>query len=302
MNMRTKIFILLVVSAVALFSCEKYIPVDLPGPEKLLQVNALMTTGDTLHFVYAGISTHKEVTRLESGRMECWVNGRLVATSDTLERASKAYTQNVFRFKADFKAGDEIRIVVESDGMRAEATTVAPDAPILAGVDTVHLKKKTSKGEYYKTLGLGVHVKDNPDEKNYYMLQVWRFGGSYNSQLEIDNSSEPLLNSGLNTDYNGGASSSDNYFSNGYNIFTDKGFEGGSHIFRISLSSGFSSGVTVRLLALDRKTYNYINAVWFEQADISSLTFFTPKPYPTNVTGDGLGLVSVMTSADFKID
>ena len=298
MNMRAKIFILLVASTLSLFSCEKYIPVDLPGPEKLLLVNALMSTGDTLHSVYAGISTHKEVTRLESGRMECWVNGLLVATSDSLERPSKAYNHNVFRFKADFKPGDEVRIVVESDGMRAEATTVVLDAPVLAGVDTVHLKKRSSKGDIYKTLGMGVHVKDNPDEKNYYMLQVWWFGKSYSRLLEIDNSSEPLLNSGININYD----KSDNYFANEYNIFTDKGFEGGSHIFRISLASGYLSGVTVRLLALDRKAYNYINAVWFEQAEISSLNFFTPKPYPTNVTGDGIGLVSVMTSTDFKID
>lgn len=296
--MRTKIFILLVASAVTLFSCEKYIPVDLPGPEKLLLVNALMSTGDTLHSVYAGISTHEKAVALESGRMECWVNGKLVTSSDKLEDAGSAMYHKRFRFRTDFKAGDEVRIVVEADGMRAEATTVASDAPVLAGVDTVHLKKRSSKGDIYKTLGLGVHVKDKPDEKNYYMLQVWWFGKSYSRLLEIDNSSEPLLNSGININYD----KSDNYFANEYNIFTDKGFEGGSHIFKISLTESFSSAVTVRLLALDRKTYNYINTAWFEEADLSALTFFVDKPYPTNVTGDGIGLVSVMTSTDFKID
>ena len=302
MNMRAKIFILLVASTLLLFSCEKYIPVNLPGPEKLLLVNALMSTGDTLHSVYAGISTHEKAVELESGRMECWVNGKLVASSDKLEDAGSTIYHKRFRFKADFKAGDEVRIVVESDGMRAEATSVAPDAPVLAGVDTVHLKKRSSKGDIYKTLGMGVHVKDRPDEKNYYMLQVWRFGESYSRLLVIDNSSEPLLNSGLNINFDGNDPSPSNYFANRYNIFTDKGFEGGSHIFRISLTESFSSAVTVRLLALDRKTYNYINTAWFEEADLSALTFFVDKPYPTNVIGDGIGLVSVMTSTDFKID
>ena len=60
--------------------------------------------------------------------------------------------------------------------------------------------------------------------------------------------------------------------------------------------------VTVRLLALDGKTYNYINTAWFDDSDLADWLFFVDKPYPTNVIGDGIGLVSVMTSSDYKID
>lgn len=240
---------------------------------------------------------------MKSGHLECWVNGELVATSDNVEKADGLLYHNVFKFRADFKAGDEVRVVVESEGMRAEATAVALDAPVIAGVDTTHLYKKSSKGsDYIKTLGMGVHVKDKPGEKNYYMLQAWNFGYAYNRQLEIDNSTEPLLNPGINLGYEGGSPSESDYFANGYNIFTDTGFEGGSHIFRISLRRGGLSGVTVRLLALDRQTYNYINAAWFENSDLAGLTFFADKPYPTNVAGDGIGFVSVMTSTDYEID
>lgn len=298
MNMRTKIFILFLVASMAFFSCEEYIPVELPGPERMLLVNALMSTGDTTHTVCVGVSTHEKAEKLKSGHLECWVNGELVATSDNVEKADGLLYHNVFRFRADFEAGDEVRIVVESEGMGAEATTVALDAPVIAGVDTTHLYKKSSKGsDYIKTLGMGVHVKDKPGEKNYYMLQAWNFGYAYNKRLEIDNSSEPLLNPGINLSF-----SESDYFANEYNIFADTGFEGGSHIFKISLLRGGISGVTVRLLALDRKTYNYINAAWFENSDLAGLTFFADKPYPTNVTGDGIGFVSVMTSTDYEID
>lgn len=298
MNMRTKIFILALVASMAFISCEEYIPVDLPGPERMLLVNALMSTGDTTHTVCVGVSTHEKAEELKSGHLECWVNGDLVATSDNVEKADGLLYHNVFRFRADFEAGDEVRIVVESEGMRAEATTVALDAPVIDGVDTTHLNRKSSKGsDYIKTLGMGVHVKDKPGEKNYYMLQAWNFGYAYNKRLEIDNSSEPLLNPGINLSF-----SESDYFANEYNIFTDTGFEGGSHIFKISLLRGGISGVTVRLLALDRQTYNYINAAWFENSDLAGLTFFADKPYPTNVTGDGIGLVSVMTSTDYEID
>lgn len=303
MNMRTKIFILFLVASMAFFSCEEYIPVELPGPERMLLVSALMSTGDTTHAVCVGVSTHEKAEKLKSGHLECWVNGDLVATSDNVEKADGLLYHNVFRFRADFKAGDEVRIVVESDGMRAEATTVALDAPVIDGVDTTHLNRKSSKGsDYIKTLGMGVHVKDKPGEKNYYMLQAWNFGYAYNKQLEIDNSSEPLLNPGINLSYDSGTPSESDYFANGYNIFTDTGFEGDTHIFRISLRRGGLTGVTVRLLALDRKTYNYINAAWFENSDLAGLTFFADKPYPTNVTGDGIGFVSVMTSTDYEID
>ena len=287
----------------AFFSCEEYIPVDLPGSERMLLVNALMSTGDTTHTVCVGVSTHEKADELKSGHLECWVNGKLVAASDNVGEAHGLLYHNVFRFRADFKAGDEVRIVVDSEGMRAEATTVALEAPVLAGVDTTHLHKKSSKGgDYIKTLGMGVHVKDKPGEKNYYMLQAWNFGYAYNKQLEIDNSSEPLLNPGINFSYDGDTPSESDYFANGYNIFTDTGFEGGTHIFKISLRRGGLSGVTVRLLALDCQTYNYINAAWFENSDFAGLTFFADKPYPTNVTGDGIGLVSVMTSTDYEID
>lgn len=303
MNMRTKKLILsLVAASLTLFSCEKYIPVDQPGPEKMLLVNALMSTGDTLHTVYAGISTYEKADRLESGSLECRVNGKLVAATDKLEKTDKAIYHNAFRFRADFKAGDEVSIAVESDGMRAEAKTVVLDEPLLAGVDTMHVYKKDKNGNPYKALGLGVHVKDRPDEKNYYMLQVWESGGSFMRLLEVDNSSEPLLNTGMNLNYDSDDPAPANYFANRYNIFTDKGFEGSSHVFKVSLGRSFRSKVTVRLLALDRKAYNYINAAWFEESDLSALAFFAVKPYPTNVTGDGLGLVSVMTSSDYEIN
>ena len=220
------IFIPFLVASMAFFSCEKYIPVDLPGPERMLLVDALMSTGDTTHTVCVGVSTHEKAEGLKSGHLDCWVNGELVVTSDNVEKADGLLYHNVFRFRADFKAGDKIRIVVESEGMRAEATTVALEAPILAGVDTTHLYKKSSKGsDYIKTLGMGVHVKDKPGEKNYYMLQAWNFGYAYNKQLEIDNTSEPLLNSGIHFGYEEGAPSESDYFANGYNVFTDTGFE-----------------------------------------------------------------------------
>lgn len=300
--MRTKIFILFLVASMAFFSCEEYIPVDLPGPERMLLVNALMSTGDTSHTVCVGVSTHEKAEELKSGHLECWVNGELVATSDNVEEAHGLLYHNVFRFRADFKAGDEVRIVVESEGMRAEATTVALEAPVIAGVDTTYIYKKNKSGNPYKALGMGVRVKDKPGEKNYYMLQVWDFGGSYSRLLDIDNSSEPFLNTGMNLNYDSEDPSPTNYFANKYNIFTDKGFEGGIHVFKVSLNRSLPAKVTVRLLALDRKTYNYINAAWFEETDLSALAFFPGKPYPTNVTGDGIGFVSVMTSTDYEID
>ena len=47
----------------AFISCEEYIPVDLPGPEKMLLVNALMSTGDTTHTVCVGVSTHEKAEK-----------------------------------------------------------------------------------------------------------------------------------------------------------------------------------------------------------------------------------------------
>jgi hypothetical protein len=288
----------LLIASIVAVSCEEYIPVNLSGPEKMLVVNALMSTGDTVHTVYAGISLHSETKRLDSGHLECWVNGSLSAMSDTLVRKNGTVYHNAFLFKADFEAGDEVVVVVEAGGMRAEAKTTAPGAPVLAAVDTVHMARTTSDGDVAETLGLGIHVKDRPVEKNYYMLQAWGRGGNSGQLLEMDNSMDPLLNSGLKVNYGEGP----DFFSNGYNIFTDEGFEGKTHIFKVSVSKGWHNGVKVRLLALDRNTYEYINSVWFEESGFKASYLLADKPYPANVTGDGIGLVSVMTSCDYLID
>lgn len=82
----------MLVTSLALFSCEKYIPVEFTGPEKMLVVNALMATGDTLHTVYAGVSTYEKTYPLESGSLECWVNGKLAATVDKPEKSDRTIT------------------------------------------------------------------------------------------------------------------------------------------------------------------------------------------------------------------
>ncbi len=69
----------------AFISCEEYIPVDLPGPEKMLLVNALMSTGDTTHTVCVGVSTHEKAEKLKSGHLECWVNGEKLLYASGLE-------------------------------------------------------------------------------------------------------------------------------------------------------------------------------------------------------------------------
>lgn len=121
-----------------LYSCEnplEYRPAD--KSDKLI-VNALMDACDTLHFVQLGISKTSRVAEVSGAELKCFVNGVLAAQTADLQEGRLS-------FKADFQAGDRLRLEVKADGrFSASAEMTVPGQPVIKNVRT----EKVSRMEF----------------------------------------------------------------------------------------------------------------------------------------------------------
>ena len=213
----------------------------------------------------------------------------------------------------------------------ASITSVDTATVMRASDDGDEMQKKT---HYYVTL------KDRPGEADYYRITaayegtvfVGKTSEHYTEHrtgdklfgdfryIALDNTSEPLLNKKIRLGMEDG-DTGNNYYDNEYNIFTDNTFADGKYTLSLyssyikylrplpSESFGYSpqdytpmrkGKVIIRLLSMDRDTYNYINDYEFDASEQSGWMFFPEIPYPSNVSG-GTGLVSVVTPYDYEI-
>ena len=70
------------IAAMMSVACEEYIDLRREGPEKMLVVNGNLVAGDTLHTVFLTWGMYDDVKPVESAHLECYVNGKLVASTD----------------------------------------------------------------------------------------------------------------------------------------------------------------------------------------------------------------------------
>ncbi len=334
--------IIFAVAALVTAGCERYIDLSAVGPERLLVINGNLVSGDTLHTVYLSWSMFNEVKPVEEAHLECYVNGVLADSSDDV-REPKRFSSDVgeVRFKAEFKAGDEVRVRVTAGECEAESVSVVPAAPSITAVDTSGFNAYTDDGDEVDYYMSRVALRDVPGEKNYYRMTMQIVSDFYASkvnpdydgckdgqflctvsnEIKFDNTYENLLHRKINIGMDGDSPSydGDNYYSNKFNIFTDQTFSDGEYVLKIAFPkgglynyypNGWSSDkftpvqcrrIRFRVLSMSRSSYTYMNDYTFDLSDQSDWTVIGDIPYPSNVKG-GTGMVSVMTPADFEIN
>lgn len=328
--------IVLIAVMAALASCERYIDLSETGPENLLIANANLVAGDTLHSVYLGLSRFNETRPVSSAHLVCFVNGNKVAEADDLISHSFSYYVRELQFKADFSAGDEVKLSIDADGCHVESVSIVPETPVIASVDTSTVRRKADDGEVRDFSLYEVELQDVKGMENFYRFRMslhstgkvgWVHPGLEDEyhvgdtidvvtkDIDIDNSMEPLLRKNINL---GGGDSDDswNYYNNRYNIFTDNSFADGSHVFNLitaanrdlnSFRYGFvlsemrpleEREMEISVLSMSRPSYIYMNDYMFDQSDQGSWTIVGEIPYPSNVSG-GTGMISVMNRTSF---
>lgn len=127
-------------------ACEEYIDLRREGPEKMLVVNGNLVAGDTLHTVFLTWGMYDAVKPVESAHLECYVNGKLVASTDKVTEPERfSYNANAIRFKAPFNAGDEVRIKVDAGDAHAEAGSLSLPMLLLSMPWTRHHSWRRTK-------------------------------------------------------------------------------------------------------------------------------------------------------------
>ena len=327
---------LLIISAVLLTaSCEKFIDLSKTGPEKMLVVNGNLVSGDTLHTVSLSWSRFSDVEPVESAHLECYVNGKLAATTDKMEKSDYyAKWRSEIRFKADFKAGDEVRINVDADGSHAEVVSIVPEAPVISSVDTTSFRAKDDHGDLTDYWITGVRLRDVPGENNYYRITMsleslftaidvapdsgYEEGQTLSTasrDIYFENRYENLLyrNIDISSDDN-----KYNYYANMYNLFTDASFADGEYTLKLAVDKDLPQNwpdgfwpsdiltpsehrwMRFKVLSMSRSSYTYMNAYAFDLSDQSDWSIIGEVPYPSNVKG-GTGMVSIMTAATYDL-
>lgn len=327
------------IAAMMSAACEEYIDLRREGPEKMLVVNGNLVAGDTLHTVFLAWGMYDAVKPVESAHLECYVNGKLVASTDKVTEPERfSYNANAIRFKAPFNAGDEVRITVDAGDAHAEAVAVAPNAPVVNAVDTTSFMAKNKGGELVDFYMTKVHLQDVAGERNFYRM-VMSYESEYRASevpsgspyeegqflcsgyrdIMFDNKYESLLYRNLKIGMEDSSSDAKNYYANEYNLFTDNTFADKEYTLKLAVEKTLLHNyypnswsrdeyvpaeygkICFRVLSMSRSTYTYMNDYAFDNSEQGSWNFIGEIPYPSNVSG-GTGMVSIMTPADFYID
>ena len=209
--MKKILFVLM--TAALLAACDNPLEFNPASKADMLIVNGHLTTDEEWHTVYVAVSHTEYVSMVKSGELRCYVNGSLVAKTNTLtEIDSNSYYAEqgeYFTFKAPFKAGDVVRIEVDADGFKAWNEQVVPTIPTVSRVDTVSVRQRSDWGEVDNCYRFDTTLKDVDPEESFFRLAIWDHSDAvfYKDDVEIGKTSsermvsffaddDPILNEG----------------------------------------------------------------------------------------------------------
>jgi len=295
-------------------------------------MNAQLHVGDTLHRVFLNYSKLDRVEPLSGAVVRVYVNDVLAATAEELEMEEFYYNAE-YHFKADFKAGDRVRIDATHGTLHAWSEVTVPASPTLLSVKTEKVVTGTEDHEYgYRYL---VEVKDIPGEDSYYRISMKKdveiqtyyqdnpvpvVSQSDFHKVWVNNSEEPVLSDGWMRE----PESEEDIMSlistifmveNQYNIFTDEQFRDDTYTLKVrsdnltyvAIDSAAERAVCtptvhLKLYSMSFLEYRYLISLCNFDTMGAEVNFISePISLPSNVEG-GIGFVSVDASAEYDIE
>lgn len=261
--MKTKLLIVSVLTAISVLSCTSPLKMADDGLGEVLIMNAQISTADTSHVVWLGYGSQDRVSAVLDGVVSCYVNGKLIATTDqvdkTVDNTSSLFSGEVlasvagYRFDARFAPGDHVSIQAVAGSHRCQANQDVLPAPVI--LDGRASRCETVSDQQFGTYRVELRLQDQKDVLNYHYLKLYLRSHmlvevSINDEhypwapkvgdildykeyeTRIISTGEPLLNSGASTLGSLGSSQS-SYFDNTTNLFTDLLFRDGEYTMHI---------------------------------------------------------------------
>ena len=179
----------MMMAATLLAACDNPLEYKPANVNDELVVNAHLSADEQWHTVYVALSHTEYISMVSSGELSCYVNGSLVAKTNTLTSRNDDYMgpSKYFAFKADFKAGDKVRIEVAADGFKASNEQIVPNAPTVTKVDTVTVRQRDEWGYVNVCYRFDTTLKDSDPEESFFRLTLIDHGEStfYKDNVEI---------------------------------------------------------------------------------------------------------------------
>lgn len=317
----------------------------------VLVMNAMLRTDETTHVIWLSNSTVDKLFVVKDAELTCYINDEFVAKAipvrptepvdDNFEEKSKYYKAGgsiatAYLLKATIKPGDKVRLVADWYDLHASATALAPQAPVLAAVDTVRTQSSpySDPDAPVSALVCRFRLEDRPGEENWYRLCVSYEADAVDCRGEqthwqgavpFSYYKDPVLNDGFRTPDDDKALSSlfdllNSHIYSKYCSFSDKAFADKAVETEINILDPYMSPwwithardeqddqptqlrIRFDLLSLSKEEYFHL---WgLTNAQRSGLEWnplFEPVRLPDNVEG-GLGLVTVASATSLTLD
>lgn len=151
-------------------ACTNVIDYDISGRPMVPVINALWSTAESNHIVYiAGSEAYTVSTIRDTAVVECYVNGVLACTSDSLWfEASSGVCFQGHRFKADLQPKDSILLDITLGGKHITAAAVVPEKAEMQ-VDTTTVSIDPSY-MFFRKYDIDCTIRDFPGRPSYYRL------------------------------------------------------------------------------------------------------------------------------------
>lgn len=325
-------------------------------PPLVLVMNAMLRTDETTHVIWLSCGSIDRLDFVKDADLSCYINDEFVAKAIPV-RATEPVDENfeekrkyfdaggsiatAYLLKATIKPGDKVRLVADWYDLHASATAYAPQAPVLAALDTVRTDRSiySAPNDPAPALTCRMRLEDRSGEENWYRICVTYDAGMpapesdregemirWQGAMPFTYYKDKILNDGFRTPDEGQSFGSlleviGTHVYSKYCSFSDKAFDGTSATVEFDIFEGYMTRraltvgwtdehpksptelrMKIDLQSLSKEAYYHLNALTLSQ--VSGLDWsplYEPVRLPNNVQG-GLGLVTVASVSSVTLD
>ncbi|MCD6567074.1 MAG: DUF4249 domain-containing protein [Bacteroidales bacterium] len=287
--MRKKLYLVLTL-LIVLIACEKTVYIDIPDKGRMITINSLFNP-DSLLKVSVSKSCYildNDIQAIENATVEVYENGNII---NTLPYLNNGWYKSTIQKPT---SGDRYKIKVTVPGMgTAETESYIPAKTNIISIDTASVIKTDIDGYKDEQLEFRVRFKDNPDEKNYYILMPEEI------HIYTYNNGDKMITDTIQYTMNyepGDPSVIEDSWGMGM-LFNDYLFNGNTYDFVFSVEKYFydTTSICISLKSISEDYFKYL-ATCYKQMEVNEDPFMEKISVYTNVEG-GVGIFGGYSSS-----